>query len=189
MNILLYLTLLLLIIIFFYSLFIKENFSSIIQFYDFNTMPIDKYNQNYEFVAKDDYNYQKDSKFINQYDNFLKLGKVEYQNLRSKLELKNKDKDKEDEDFYKINKQNIKYIKKLDKMTNYPVIKRELSLIEFDHILSSLKHTPNFKYQKNISYLKEIEFNQSLLYSYHLVKEWILEQISMKADEKLYEMK
>ena len=80
MNILLYLTLLLLIIIFFYSLFIKENFSSIIQFYDFNTMPIDNYNQNYEFVSKDDYNYQKDSKFINQYDNFLKLGKVEYQN-------------------------------------------------------------------------------------------------------------
>jgi hypothetical protein len=187
MNILLYLTLLLLIILFIYSLFIKENFSNIVRFYDFNTMPIDSYNQNYEFVSKNNYNYMEDSKFINQYDNFLKLGKVEYQNLRSKLEIKNKQ--KQNDDFNKINKQNIKFINKLDRMTNYPVIKRELSLIEFDHILSTLKHTSNFKYNKDISHLIEIEFNQSLIYSYHLVKEWILEQISIKSDEKLYEMK
>jgi hypothetical protein len=186
MNILLYLTLLLLIILFFYSLFVKEKFSSAVRFYDFNSMPKNRYDQNYEFVAGDNYDYQKDSKFINQYDNFLKLGKVEYKNLRQKLEIKNKI--KKNEDFDDINTQNIEIIKNLDRMTNYPNIKRELSLIEFDHILTTLKHKKHFKFNGDISVLTEIDFDKSLLYSYHLVKDWILEQISMEADKKLYEM-
>ena len=44
-------------------------------------------------------------------------------------------------------------INKLDKQTNYPQIKRELSLIEFDDILTILKQNQLYKYNNSINNL------------------------------------
>ena len=172
MNILLFLTLILLIVLFIYSLFI-ESFTC--------------YDQNYEFVPISEYDYQKDTKFINQFDNNLDLDMSEYKNLIKKLEFKKKFKINNED----ISKRNIDLINNLDKSTNYPQIKRELSLIEFDDILTRLKQNPSYKYLNciNIKNLTEIKYEQTLLYSYHLVKEWIIEKISVLADDKLYAMK
>jgi hypothetical protein len=168
MNILLFLTLILLIVLFIYSMFIE---------------PFTCYDQNYEFVPISEYDYKKDTKFINQFDNNLDLDMSEYKNLRKKLELKQLDNTK-------ITERNIDLINKLDKSTNYPLIKRELSLIEFDDILTRLKENPLYKYSNclNLKNLTEIKYDQTLLYSYHLVKEWIIEKISVLADDKLYAM-
>ena len=172
MNILLFLTLILLIVLFIYSLFIE---------------PFTCYDQNYEFVPISEYDYQKDTKFINQFDNNLDLDMSEYKNLIKKLEFKKKFKINNED----ISKRNIDLINNLDKSTNYPQIKRELSLIEFDDILTRLKQNPSYKYLNciNIKNLTEIKYEQTLLYSYHLVKEWIIEKISVLADDKLYAMK
>lgn len=173
MNILLYLTLLVLVMLFVYCLFVRESFTQ-------------TYDQNYEFVARDNYKYDKDSKFISQFDNYLALGESEYKNLRQKLEDKNKyDKDIDVKD---INTRNIKYIQNLNRLPNYPLIKRELSLIEFDDILTKIKYNPDYKYNNDISHFKEVNMDKNLLYSFNLIKEWIIEKISMVADEELYKM-
>ncbi len=168
MNILLFLTLILLIVLFIYSMFIE---------------PFTCYNQNYEFVPISEYDYQKDTKFINQFDNNLDLDMTEYKNLKQKLKSKQLDNTK-------ITERNIELINNLDKTTNYPLIKRELSLIEFDDILTRLKENPLYKYSNclNLKNLTEIKYDQTLLYSYHLVKEWIIEKISVLSDDKLYAM-
>ena len=170
MNILLFLTLILLIVLFIYSMFIE---------------PFTCYNQNYEFVPISEFDYKKDTKFINQYDNNLDLDMSEYKNLREKIKLKQQYK----LDNAVITNRNIDLINNLDKSTNYPLIKRELSLIEFDDILTRLKQNPSYKYSNCLKNLKEIKYDQTLLYSYHLVKEWIIEKISVLADDKLYAMK
>ena len=172
MNILLFLTLILLIVLFIYSMFIE---------------PFTCYNQNYEFVPISEYDYQKDTKFINQFDNNLDLDMSEYKNLKQKLKSKQEYK----LDNTKITERNIDLINNLDKSTNYPLIKRELSLIEFDDILTRLKENPLYKYSNclNLKNLIELKYDQTLLYSYHLVKEWIIEKISVLADDKLYAMK
>ena len=174
MNILLLLTLILLIILFTYTMFIET-------FQNYNQ----NYNQNYEFVPISEFNPENDTKFINQFDNILDLDISEYKNLKEKLELKKK----HIINNKNITKRNLELINKLDKSTNYPQIKRELSLIEFDDILTRLKQNTLYKYKKSINNLKELKYDQSLLYSYNLVKEWIIEKISILADDKLYKMK
>jgi len=169
MNILLFLTLILLIILFTFSMFIET---------------YQDYNQNYEFVPISEFKYDNDTKFINQFDNNLDLHISEYKNLKQKLEYKKNNINSEN-----ISKRNLELINKLDKQTNYPQIKRELSLIEFDDILTRLKQNPLYIYKKSINNLIKLKFDQSLLYSYYLVKEWIIEQISILADDKLYKMK
>ena len=133
-------------------------------------------------MPKDKFKYIKDTKFINQYDNYLPLGKVEYKNLREKIEEKSKIPMPEKS----VLERNKKYIENLDRITDYPMIKRELSLIEFDNILTTIKL--NYKKLDKQLNLENIKTNKNL-YQYYLVKEWIIEQISMEADKELYKMK
>lgn len=142
------------------------------------------FNQNYEFVPISEFNSENDTKFIDQFDNILDLDISEYKNLKQKLEFKKTFNSKKG-----VINRNIDLIKKLDKSTNYPQIKRELSLIEFDDILTRLKQNPLYTYKKKINNLNNIlKYDQSLLYSYNLVKEWIIEKISILADDKLYKV-
>ena len=168
MNILLLLTLILLIILFTYTMFIE---------------PYKNFKQDYEFVPISEFNSENDTKFIDQFDNILDLDISEYKNLKEKLEFKKKN-------INNISERNLDLINKLDKSTNYPQIKRELSLIEFDDILTRLKENPLYTYKKNLNNLNNILiYDESLLYSYNLVKEWIIEKISILSDDKLYRMK
>ena len=139
------------------------------------------YNQTFEFVPKNQFKYEKDSKFINQYSNNLKLDNSEYYNLKNKLKFK-----KNYNFSVSENQKKIDYIKKLDKKTDYPLIKRELELIEMDHILIVLKE--RYKNTNNIKFKINNDYSQNLLYSYDLVKEWIIEKISLEADKELYKM-
>ena len=153
------------------------------------TMVIEKftcdiYDQNYEFVPISEFDYSKDNKFINQYDNILDLDMSEYKNLRQKIKAKD-----ENVNFDELNKKYIKMIQNLDRMTKYPLINRELSLIEFDHILIRLMYNKQYQYTKKLPKMNEIKFDHSLLYSFYLVKEWIIEQMSILADDDLYKMK
>ena len=98
MNIILYLTSIMLIILIGYSI-VREPFysnnsnnsnyndKSNFRFYNFDNMPIQEYDQNYEFVSKNEYDYDKDTKFIDQYDNIVTLSKLEYKNLRHKIAM------------------------------------------------------------------------------------------------------
>jgi hypothetical protein len=171
MNILLFLTLILLIILFTYTMFI-ETFQN--------------YNQNYEFVPISEFNSENDTKFINQFDNILDLDISEYKNLKEKIAFKKK----HTINNPNVSKRNLELINNLDKRTNYPQIKRELSLIEFDDVLTRLKQNKLYTYKKSLNNLiPMLKYDQRILHSYYLVKEWIIEKISVLADEPLYEMK
>ena len=171
MNILLFLTLILLIILFTYTMFI-ETFQN--------------YNQNYEFVPISEFNSENDTKFINQFDNILDLDISEYKNLKEKIAFKKK----HTINNQNVSKRNLELINNLDKRTNYPQIKRELSLIEFDDVLTRLKQNKLYTYKKSLNNLiPMLKYDQRILHSYYLVKEWIIEKISVLADEPLYEMK
>ena len=171
MNILLFLTLILLIILFTYTMFI-ETFQN--------------YNQNYEFVPISEFNSENDTKFINQFDNILDLDISEYKNLKEKIAFKKK----HTINNQNVSKRNLELINNLDKRTNYPQIKRELSLIEFDDVLTRLKQNKLYTYKKSLNNLiPMLKYDQRILHSYYLVKEWIIEKISVLADDPLYEMK
>jgi len=81
----------------------------------------------------------------------------------------------------------IKRLKNLDRMTGYPVVKRELSFIELDTILIILKY--KYKNTLNLDNLKPLDIKKKFLYSYTLVKDWIVEQISMMASNKHFKIK
>ena len=183
MIIFLYLVIIFIIILFVYSFLIKKDYFSDIRNYDLNKLSFPKFNQDYEFVPKDNFTYIKDSKFINQYDNYLSLGKIEYQNLGTKIYEKEKLPMPESN----VLERNKNFIEKLDRITDYPLLKREISLIEFDNILTTLKLKHKYNNINDLN-LKEQRINKEL-YSFNLIKEWIIEQISLEADKELYRMK
>ena len=170
-------TIILLFIILFLSFlnineYFVSNYTKIMN-YDLNKLEFPVYNQNYEFVPKNQYKYIKDSKIINQYYNPTKLDLNEFKNLRFRHNL-----NKENHDF-NLKKKNI------EDLPDYPLVKKELSLNEFKNVLGTLKlkfKNPNL----NLN-LKDYNTNKNL-YQYYLVKEWILEQLSIEADKDIYKL-
>ena len=79
-------------------------------------------------------------------------------------------------------------LKNINRMTKYPVIKRELTYIEFDSILLILKIKYKFTNTHKLNRLENINTNSNYLESYNLVKDWITEQISMLASHEFFKI-
>ena len=79
-------------------------------------------------------------------------------------------------------------LKNTNRMTKYPVIKRELSYFEFDSILLILKIRHKFSNTYQLKTLEKIDKNTQYLESYNLVKDWIIEQISMLASHDFFKI-
>ena len=189
-------TILLLFIIIFLSLlnvneYFVDSYIKIMN-YDFDKLEFPEYNQSYEFVPKNEYKYIKDSKYIDQYYNKIKLGENDYKNLRERLKKTNETNEtNEINEINEINETNKtnetnETNETKSKLPNYLLVKKELSLSEFNDILRTLKlkfKNPNLNLK-----LKENAINNNL-YQYYLVKEWIIEQLSLEADKDKYKIR
>ena len=168
-------TIILLFIILFLSLlnineYFVSNYTKIMN-YDLNKLEFPVYNQNYEFVPKNDYKYIMDSKIINQYNNPDTLQENESKNLRLRISSNNVSDSLENNE--------------METLPDYPLVKKDLSLKQFKNVLEALKlkfKNPNL----NLN-LIENDANKNL-YQYYLVKEWIVEQLSVEADKDMYKL-
>ena len=79
-------------------------------------------------------------------------------------------------------------LKNINRMTKYPVIRRELSYFEFDSILLILKIKHKFTNIHQLKTLTKIDINKTHLESYNLVKDWIIEQISILASQDFFKI-
>ena len=185
-------TIILVFIIFFLSLlnineYFVSNYTKIMN-YDLNKLEFPTYNQNYEFVPKNEYIYIKDSKFINQYHNPIPLDEHEYKNLKFRFDLNdsnsnNNNNNSNSNNNNNNNNSNNGYI--INDLPSYPLVKKELSLTEFKNVLESLK----LKFKNPYLNLKLVESNVNKnLNQYYLIKEWIVEQLSIEADKDIYKL-
>jgi len=107
-----------------------------------------------------------------------------YEQINEKVEKYNKNKNTNEE---KLEKYYDKLIH-VNKMTKYPVIKRELTYIEFDSILLLLKIKYKVPQKVNIKTLEKLSIRKKYLDSYILVKDWIIEQISILAAHNFFKI-
>lgn len=192
MNTILFFIIVFLILLFsFYYLVNCESFENqnrIIDFYNFDKMPLNKYDQIFNFIPdKRNYRFEKDSGFLRDPDNNIILHKSEYYNLEQKL-LKKKQQKQSNNDKDTEAKEVILDTIKLDKV-NYPLIRKELNMLQMDQILVTIENRYNFekfdRVAKNVLNLSE-EPAQKYNYSYKLVKNWFIEQVSKEADKPIY---
>ena len=167
-------TILLLFIILFLSFinineYFVDSYTKIMN-YDLNKLEFPKYNQNYEFVPKNQYSYIKDSKIINEYQKPISLELNESKNLGHRT-IEN-------------NNSSLRVID--EELPSYPLVKKELSLNQFKNVLAELKL--KFKNPYLNLKLKDNKINKNV-YQYYLVKEWILEQLSVEADKDIYKLR
>lgn len=157
---------------------------------DLENIEYDKYDQVKEFIP-DTYNYDisKDSGIIRSVDNPIAFSKDEYLNLGQKIKIKEEQLKKMDSK--KVEDENEKTKKKilddLETQTSYPLIRRELDILQIDKILNSL--LKKFRYQPTQDINLNNEEIQKYLYSYKLVKKWIISEITKESLKDEYSIK
>ncbi len=163
---------------------------------DLENVKYNKYDQIKEFIP-DTYNYDisKDSGIIRSIDNPINFSSDEYINLGEKVKLK-EEQLKEADLKKKANNVEVKdeneeskgkILDELEKDTAYPLIRKELDILQIDKILTTLldKHRYVETQETNLN-SAEI---QTYLYSYKLIKQWILSELSRESEKKEYSIK
>jgi hypothetical protein len=169
--------------------------------YDFNVSNT-KYNQLKEFIPdKDNYTIYKDTGIMIDIDKPIKLNSIEFDNLKKRL------------DFYRKLEHDVRHGEKAMKIkkkmileqdeedtSNYPLVRKEITLLKLDRIISVISNKNKFteeKHQKNTGSNKkvsliephDIKVRLETLESYRFVKNWILEELSNEALKELYVVK
>ena len=197
MNLLLYVTIIVLLILFTYSFLISINepflnfpYSRLDNLYHIENTKNNTYDQMNEFIP-DTYNYTifKDSGLMLDTDSELNLNSIEYQNLKKKLDFyKNLEKELDEDNQLQIK---LKLIEQQTvKRINYPLVQKEISLLRMDYIMSEIKK--KHKLPKNIKLnINTLESTSKLTagYGFKLIKNWLLEEISVLSDTKSMRIK
>jgi hypothetical protein len=174
MNFIIYLTFIVILLLYvFFALFKKEPFSS----------QISNKNQLLEFTISNNYDPRKDPGIMR--DNLLvTYSNLEYKNLNKRIQNEIQTKMSNDEIIDMIEK-NLNYQKEIQPEINYPIQKRELTIIEFDSIINLVF----LKYRFNVCKLKlclKEENNEIDKYSFNLIKNFITRELSEEATNKLF---
>ena len=228
MNIILFITLIVLILIFVYQqirfLLYKENFKLELDVtwidekkvadkkmselnktntlgYDFNVSNT-KYNQLKEFIPdKDNYTIYKDTGIMIDIDKPIKLHSIEYNNLKERLNFYRKlEHDSRHGEKVMEIKKNMILKQDEEDTSNYPIIRKEITLLKLDRIISDIsnknkftheKHMKNSKSNNKVNLLKphDLKVKIETLESYRFVKNWVLEELSNEALKELYSVK
>ena len=183
----------------------KESFKSHYRIYnnrqieimgDLENIKYNKYDQVKEFIPDiHNYDISKDSGIIRSVDNPINFSPNEYLNLGAKIKLKEKelkeaDEAKKDNTVSNSNtnedaKQNILDV--LENKTVYPIIRKELDILQIDKILTTL--LDKFRYVETHDVNLNNEEIQKYLYSYKLIKRWILSEISNESLKDEYSIR
>lgn len=163
-----------------------------------------QYNQIKEFIPdKENYTVYKDTGIMIDIDKPIKLNLIEFDNLKKRIDYY---RDIENEAIYGDKIMDIKKRMIIDQdkesvvSSNYPLVRKELTLLKLDRIISYLikrhkftkeKHQINSGSTKEIKLLSEHDIKTSLesLESYRFIKNWILEELSNEALKELYVIK
>ena len=222
MNLILFITIIVLVVFFAYSAIFfkyKEHFrlevdtSSYAE--DLNKRSYSQFN---EFISNsDDYTVKNDSGIMIDIDKPISLQSIEFKNLKERLnyyrtiELEQRAGDKVSD----IKKDMILDQEKNE--VNYPVVRKELSLLKLDSIVSDLLKKHEFteklfrdriaSYNSNsdteshgsrfstsfppldLKLDTTLKIPEEKLESYRFIKNWILEQISTESSKELYNIK
>ena len=157
---------------------------------DLENIKYDKYDQVKEFIP-DIYNYDiaKDSGIIRSVDNPIAFSKDEYINLGQKIKIKEEQLKKRfsEKSEDKNEKVKSKILDNLELETSYPLIRKELDILQIDKILTSMLE--KFRYQPTQDINLNNEEIQKYLYSYKLVKKWIISEITKESLKDEYSIK
>lgn len=201
MNIILFITIIVLLLIFVYQ---------IILFHKYNKNEPFKSRLNNQITSflddKSYYDIRSDTNFIN-ISKIIELNPVEFQNFCNRVDIYNNVKEDRLSDTSKIFKKNlINYEEKLLK-NSYPIVRREISVLKLDQIILKLLKKYKFnEYSLNknknntidksffINVCKKKTQKKSILKyedieSYRFIKNWILESISREAANPEYAIK
>lgn len=199
MNIILYFTILFLFLLFSFLFIYNEWNECFTQNYDYdyrfthtckNTLNPDcvhGYNQMYEFIPdKYNYDFSKDSGVLKsikeksiKIKKGLTLGKIEFYNLKRKIEEKDKlppiDKTKPNE--FVNNKT----------LPPYPLIQKELELLDINNILIGVEYEYGYNPENyTLKLMDQGIDNVKYSYSYDLIKKWLAKIITTEANKPLY---
>lgn len=168
----------------------------------------DKGNTNYdqllEFIPdKENYTILKDVGLMVDIDKPIELNSIEFKNLIHRVDFYRKLESKSRFSDAALNskaKMIVKQEKEMDGSSKYPLVRKEISLLKIDRIISIISRNHGFskdKYMidsgsnKKINLNSKHDLNTSLesLESYKYVKNWILEEISKESQKEIYLIK
>ena len=169
--------------------------------HDFNVSNT-KYNQLKEFIPdKENYTIYKDTGIMIDIDKPIKLNSIEFDNLKRRLDYyRNIEKENRSGEQVMEIKKNMIIEQDKEDSSNYPLVRREITLLRLDRIVSELsnrheftidKHRINSGSRKEVNLLETHDIKVSLesIESYRFVKNWILEELSNEALKELYVIK
>ena len=177
MNFILYLTCIVVLMFYiFFAIFKKEAFLSQLSNQNQNQ------NQLLEFTSLKNYDYKKDPGIMK--DNYLiTYSDIEYKNLKTRIQNLIQTK-MSDIEIQKMIKKNLEYQNNNNLEINYPIQKRELTIIEIDSMINLIFIKYRYNNKLNLN-LKE-EKNDIDKYSFKLIKTFITRELSEVATNKLF---
>ena len=167
-----------------------------------NAVANTKYNQLKEFIPdKENYTIYKDTGIMIDIDKPIELNSIEFENLKKRLDYY---RNIERENRYGDNVMNIKrdmiIEQEIESTANYPLVRKEITLLKLDRIISDLFKRHQFTHEKHkidsgsekqvkLNSQHDIKVKLETLESYRFIKNWILEQLSNEALKDLYVVK
>ena len=175
MNYILFLTVLVILLLYVYYIFFKKE-----PFQCFKS-------QLYHYTYSNDFDNKMDAGIMNDFDKDITFDNIEYKNLEERIKKNNQENMTDDEIRTSIIG-NLKYDEKIKTEDNYSIQKKEISIIQMDAVLNLMlldnryrKKDHNFKL-----FTEEIDKNK---YSYKLIKKFLLVELSKQADNEIFKNK
>ena len=161
-----------------------------------------EYDQSKEFIPdKENYTVYKDTGLMVDIEKPILLNSIEYNNLVERLDYyRNLEANNRYGDNILAIKRNLIRRQEMELRQNYPVVRKELSLLKMDSIVSELFKRFKFNESKvsiargtnlniNLNKPHDIQVSLKSLESYRFIKNWLLEELSKESLKSLYSIK
>lgn len=135
------------------------------------------------YVDDNNYNSKKDGGIMNDYDKNITFEKIEYENLENRI-IANKQESMTNDEIKDLITSNLEFDAKTASIDNYSIQKKELSIIQIDAILNIV--FLNNRYLQNKELFLNNEDPDINKYSYYLIKNFLIEKISEAADASIF---
>ena len=160
-----------------------------------------KYDQLLEFIPdKENYTVLKDVGLMVDIDKPIELNSIEFKNLIHRVDFYRNLESKSRFSNEALNSKAKMILEQESKMkgsSNYPLIRKEISLLKMDRIISTI--TKEFGFSKeqfminsdtkkeiNLTSKHDLNTSPESLESYKYVKNWLLEEISKQSQKEIY---
>ena len=120
---------------------------------------------------------------MNDYDKNITFDKIEYSNLEDRIK-NNEQELKTDAELIELLSQNLKYDSILKSQDNYSIQKKELSIVQMDALLNMVLIRNRYRNNFNLKLIDEEPDKNK--YSYDLVKNFLLVELSRQAENELF---